>query len=318
MLVLSMNSKRQRRPNVRLGEIGDVSAAFTCGFSQKTEESLVHKSWKPDYLNSQENELVTAVEFSKGKSPDLLTSDPGVSPRISADLLLNRENKNPNSVKLGFDLGSADEIDMTKSSLNFGTITRKSRVMKRRGRSREDNNCAFGSAWTWSYKLSPHSSGEDRKEHGEKEFMGVGSNAYAEYNPDNGFQDISDHETPTTSKNVYEYDVDEPGYDSWQQANGDDFGKDSCYEGNGVFLKSGDRWDQRGYTCNDVSSVTRWLEDLGFGRYAGIFEMHEVDEETLPLLTLDDLKEMGVFAVGHRRKLYSAIQQLRGGDDVSC
>ncbi|XP_021287037.1 uncharacterized protein LOC110418590 [Herrania umbratica] len=314
MLVLSMNSKRQRRPNVRLGEIGDVSAAFACRFSQKTKESLGHKRWNPDFLNPQGNELTTVVGFSKEESPDFLISGSGVSPRMSADLQQNRENKNPNSSKSGFDVVNADEIDMMKSSLNFGTITRKSRVMKRRGRIREGNNCVFGSAWTWSTKLSPEFSGEDRKEHGEKEFMGMRSNACEDYCPVNGFQDISDHETPATSKDACEYDVDEPGYDSWQQGNGDDYWKDACYERNNVLFRSGDGWDQMRYTCNDVTSVGRWLEDLGFGRYAGMFEMHEVDEETLPLLTLDDLKEMGVFAVGHRRKLYTAIQQLRGGD----
>ncbi|XWS51269.1 hypothetical protein CRYUN_Cryun12cG0162200 [Craigia yunnanensis] len=314
MLVLSMNSKRQRRPNVRLGEIGDISAAYARGFSQKTKESLVHKRWKPDFVNPQENELATAVGFSEGRSPVFMISDPGVSPRILADLQQNRENKNPNSSKLGFDLVSADEIDMMKCSLSFDTITRKSRVMKRRRRSREGNNCVFDSAWTRSSELSPQFSGEDRKEHGEKEFMGIRSNACADYYPVNGFQDISDHETPATSKDGSEYDVDEPGYDSWQQGNADDCCKDGCYEGNNVFLKSGEVWDKTRYMCNDVTSVRRWLEDLGFGRYAGIFEMHEVNEETLPLLTLDDLKEMGVFAVGHRRKLYSAILQLRGGD----
>ncbi|KAI3761263.1 hypothetical protein L1987_51675 [Smallanthus sonchifolius] len=61
-----------------------------------------------------------------------------------------------------------------------------------------------------------------------------------------------------------------------------------------------------------VNGVGRWLEDVGFGRYAGMFEMHEVDEEALPLLTLDDLKEMGVLAVGARRKLYTAICRLKG------
>ncbi|XP_076899077.1 uncharacterized protein LOC143552841 [Bidens hawaiensis] len=61
-----------------------------------------------------------------------------------------------------------------------------------------------------------------------------------------------------------------------------------------------------------VNNVGRWLEDVGFGRYAGVFEMHEVDEEALPLLTLDDLKEMGVLAVGPRRKLYAAICGLNG------
>ena len=99
-----MNSKRQRRPNVRLGEIGNASASFACGFSHKTKESLVHKRWKPDFLNSQENKLATAVEFSKGNSPGFLISDLGVCSRISADLQQNRESKNPNSSKLGFDL----------------------------------------------------------------------------------------------------------------------------------------------------------------------------------------------------------------------
>ncbi|XVF49895.1 hypothetical protein PTKIN_Ptkin04bG0052800 [Pterospermum kingtungense] len=226
----------------------------------------------------------------------------------------NRENKNPNSLKLGFDMVSTDEMDIRKSSLDFGSITRKCRVMKRRGRSREGNNCVFGSAWTWSSKLSPQFSGEDQKEHAERAFMGMGSNACADYYYDNAFEDVSDHETPATSKNACEQDVDEPGFDSWHKENADDLWKDACYEGNDVSLKSG---DQMRYGCDDVTSVRRWLEDLGFGRYAGIFEMHEVDEETLPLLTLDDLKEMGIFAVGHRRKLYSAIQQLRG-DDVSC
>ncbi|KAG4207539.1 hypothetical protein ERO13_A03G071500v2 [Gossypium hirsutum] len=297
MLALSVNSKRQRRPNVRLGEIGDVSAAFACVFSQKIKENLVHKTWKPDSLYSQHNELDTVVEFSsKGISPDFF---------ISADSQHNTENKNPNSSKSGFDSVGADEIHMMKSGLIFGTVTRKSRVMKRRGQSREGNNCLFGSAWSRSSKLSPRFTGEDRKEHGEKELTGIGSNAFAGYCPDNVFQDILDHETSANSKDACEYNLYEPGYDSW---------KDAFYEGNNVFLKSDDAWDQTIYTHNDTTSVRGWLEDLGFGRYAGIFEMHEVDEESLPLLTPDDLKEMGIFAVGHRRKLYHAIQRLRGND----
>nr|GFC36150.1 hypothetical protein [Tanacetum cinerariifolium] len=60
-----------------------------------------------------------------------------------------------------------------------------------------------------------------------------------------------------------------------------------------------------------VNSVGGWLQDVGFGRYAGVFEMHEVDEEAFHLLTLDDLKEMGVFVVGTRRKLYVAVCGLK-------
>ncbi|XP_039011467.1 ankyrin repeat and SAM domain-containing protein 6-like [Hibiscus syriacus] len=59
--------------------------------------------------------------------------------------------------------------------------------------------------------------------------------------------------------------------------------------------------------------VRTWLESLGLGRYAPVFEVHEVDEEILPLLTLEDLKDMGINAVGSRRKLFSAIQRLGKG-----
>uniref|UniRef100_J3NDD7 SAM domain-containing protein n=2 Tax=Oryza brachyantha TaxID=4533 RepID=J3NDD7_ORYBR len=46
------------------------------------------------------------------------------------------------------------------------------------------------------------------------------------------------------------------------------------------------------------------------GRYAAAFEAHEVDGEVLPCLTMDDLRDMGIGAVGARRKLYCAIQRL--------
>ncbi|VVB04992.1 unnamed protein product [Arabis nemorensis] len=56
--------------------------------------------------------------------------------------------------------------------------------------------------------------------------------------------------------------------------------------------------------------VKIWLQELGLGRYWPMFEIHEVDEEVLPLLTLEDLKDMGINAVGSRRKMFCAIQKL--------
>ncbi|KAF8081570.1 hypothetical protein N665_0879s0025 [Sinapis alba] len=56
--------------------------------------------------------------------------------------------------------------------------------------------------------------------------------------------------------------------------------------------------------------VKIWLQELGLGRYWPMFEIHEVDDEVLPLLTLEDLKDMGITAVGSRRKMFSAIQKL--------
>ncbi|KAK4740756.1 hypothetical protein SAY87_024344 [Trapa incisa] len=57
--------------------------------------------------------------------------------------------------------------------------------------------------------------------------------------------------------------------------------------------------------------VRSWLLELGLSRYAPIFEVHEVDDEVLPMLTLEDLKDMGISAVGSRRKMYSAILKLQ-------
>ncbi|KAF3942564.1 hypothetical protein CMV_030790 [Castanea mollissima] len=106
MLVLSMNSKRQRRPNVRLGEIGDVSAAFACRFPHKTEGKLGHKRWRHDFVNPQEFENNFICGFSK-----FTASEPGISPGTSADLQQNRENKNPNSSNMASEFAtSADQF----------------------------------------------------------------------------------------------------------------------------------------------------------------------------------------------------------------
>lgn len=54
-------------------------------------------------------------------------------------------------------------------------------------------------------------------------------------------------------------------------------------------------------------NVTAWLEGLGLNRYAGAFADNDIDAETLPALTEDDLKELGVASLGHRKKLLAAI-----------
>jgi SAM domain (Sterile alpha motif)/Adenylate and Guanylate cyclase catalytic domain len=56
----------------------------------------------------------------------------------------------------------------------------------------------------------------------------------------------------------------------------------------------------------------RWLRRLGLEQYASAFAEHRVDWQVLPKLTADDLKEIGVVAVGHRRLLLDAIAGLAG------
>jgi class 3 adenylate cyclase len=58
--------------------------------------------------------------------------------------------------------------------------------------------------------------------------------------------------------------------------------------------------------------VETWLGGLGLGRYGQLFRDNAIDLEVLPHLTGDDLRGMGVVAIGHRRKLLQAIEALRG------
>ena len=56
--------------------------------------------------------------------------------------------------------------------------------------------------------------------------------------------------------------------------------------------------------------VGDWLRNLGLGQYEDVFRDNGVDGAVLPKLTVDDLKEMGVAGVGHRRKIIAAIEDL--------
>ena len=48
--------------------------------------------------------------------------------------------------------------------------------------------------------------------------------------------------------------------------------------------------------------VVVWLRSLGLGKYEAAFRENEIDETVLPSLTAEDLKELGVTALGHRRQ----------------
>ena len=56
--------------------------------------------------------------------------------------------------------------------------------------------------------------------------------------------------------------------------------------------------------------IAAWLRELGLERYEEAFRENEIDAEILPKLTADDLKDIGVTTVGHRRKLLEAIAAL--------
>src|SRR5246127_1021952 len=64
---------------------------------------------------------------------------------------------------------------------------------------------------------------------------------------------------------------------------------------------------------NDRMDIGGWLRGLGLERYEQAFRKNEIDLRVLPELTADDLKELGVTAIGHRRLLLKAIADLAAG-----
>src|SRR5690242_10476531 len=53
--------------------------------------------------------------------------------------------------------------------------------------------------------------------------------------------------------------------------------------------------------------IGEWLQRLGLGQYEPAFRANEIDDQVLKTLTVEDLKDLGVALVGHRRRLLDAI-----------
>jgi class 3 adenylate cyclase/tetratricopeptide (TPR) repeat protein len=56
--------------------------------------------------------------------------------------------------------------------------------------------------------------------------------------------------------------------------------------------------------------ITDWLRKLGLEQYAPAFRDNAIDSKVLPRLTAEDLRDLGVTMVGHRRRLLDAIAAL--------
>jgi class 3 adenylate cyclase/predicted ATPase len=56
--------------------------------------------------------------------------------------------------------------------------------------------------------------------------------------------------------------------------------------------------------------VAEWLRRIGLEQYEPAFRANEIDARVLPSLTAEDLKDLGVSLVGHRRRLLDAIAAL--------
>ena len=57
--------------------------------------------------------------------------------------------------------------------------------------------------------------------------------------------------------------------------------------------------------------IAAWLRSLGLEQYEPAFRENNVDAGVLPRLTSEDLKDIGVTSVGHRRRMLDAIAVLQ-------
>ena len=48
--------------------------------------------------------------------------------------------------------------------------------------------------------------------------------------------------------------------------------------------------------------VASWLRNLGLERYEAAFHENDVDAEVLPTLTAEELRDIGVSSIRHRRR----------------
>src|SRR5215472_15925622 len=64
--------------------------------------------------------------------------------------------------------------------------------------------------------------------------------------------------------------------------------------------------------------IEGWLRSLGLERYEAAFRENEIDDTILPRLTAEELKELGVGPLGHRRKLLDAIAALRSDSNANA
>jgi class 3 adenylate cyclase len=67
-----------------------------------------------------------------------------------------------------------------------------------------------------------------------------------------------------------------------------------------------------------MQQIADWLQGLGLDQYTQRFAENDIHFAILPDLTDQDLKELGVASLGHRRQLLRAIAELKSGAEAAA
>ncbi|KAJ6875706.1 hypothetical protein NC652_035165 [Populus alba x Populus x berolinensis] len=290
----TVGSKRQRRPSVRLGEIGGGDQLYESQHHRRTAINS-NKQWK------QQQQSLGFKEASKSSKTRALTNLSEFNEILDGDNDINLD-----SVAIG-------SWRLNHSSKKRGSLN----VSAKRVRS------------NWVSKFDDSSGGGGNGGEGEEKYSG-GEDIEEEEERRKRRKKRIVEKTLLKEQSRIRDPLDDLG--DGNERNGrevhcyrrvirgrNDRNVNHDYRHDGVDLSGPSDNDMRDYRniggCGGggEDGVRIWLNSLGLGRYAPVFEIHEVDDEVLPKLTLEDLKDMGISAVGSRRKMFCAIQKLGKG-----
>ncbi|XVE56509.1 hypothetical protein DITRI_Ditri04bG0016200 [Diplodiscus trichospermus] len=286
----TFGSKRQRRPSVRLGDIGGDQPydSHTRRPSSSSAAATASKQWKhQSHLSLNPSVAGASTKSSKTRALTNLSTDFNANNETLDD---EREANNNNNNLDGVAIGSWKVKDFKKR----GSATKRVRS-------------------NWVSKIDDSSGGNINGSNNNTNNINVEAEDKYSGGEDNDDFDRENSESPLKDQSPI-HSLDNLGVDGGE--------REVLYHGNnqrrpirtrvsdGVELSGPSDTNMR--RCEE-DGVRIWLNSLGLGRYAPVFEIHEVDDEVLPLLTLEDLKDMGINAVGSRRKMFCAIQKLSKG-----
>ncbi|XP_043724864.1 uncharacterized protein LOC122671606 [Telopea speciosissima] len=311
-----LGSKRQRRPSVRLGDIGDQPATLSYdSYVRRTKQwRLPTDNNEFKYRNPSLKDTGAATKTSKIRPLTNLVNG------VDCHETLDGEDKN---------LSGDGNLD----SLAIGNRKGKDLKAKRGGVGTGGGGTKrVRSNWVSKVDDGLGTEGDDKFSGGDD-----GAEGYRDFDPEGSESPLKEQSPIQSLENMAidlrqasdrghgnEREVQFPGQRRLLRAR-----VSESRDHDAVELDGPSDTDARDWKCGTSADrngigererfrsledgVRMWLNGLGLGRYAPVFEIHEVDDEVLPLLTLEDLKDMGINAVGSRRKIYCAIQKLGKG-----
>ncbi|KAE8663360.1 hypothetical protein F3Y22_tig00112988pilonHSYRG00202 [Hibiscus syriacus] len=255
----AVGSKRQRRPSVRLGDIGG-DQSYESHLRRPSSSSAASKQWK------HQPHLSYVACFGSKSSKTRAITNPNNNETFDDEREANKDNNNLDGVAIG--------------SWRVKDFKKRAPATKR-----------IRSNWVPKFDDSGGGGGNNVNINGNNNETGE---KYSGGEDNDGF-DMENSESPIKEQSPI-HCLDNLGI-----------------HGNETEVVYHRNDNRRPLTGPSENGITIWLNGLGLERYAPLFEIHEVDDEVLLLLTLEDLKDMGINAVGSRRKIFCAIQKLSKG-----